>query len=180
MKNNPYLGGSEAALVKSSLIDEDELTDRLNPEEWAGHDLPEKYRSQLPWFNEILWDSKTHEHKGLKFRVIRMTWGTWNGYVILPKGHIFHGKDILDKEIEDLTVHGGVTYTDSGGGNWSKEDDWIVGFDTNHMYDFSPDSTVRGFNTFLEGCKNYKNHGYVFQEAKKLIDSILFTMKYYS
>tara|TARA_R100000458_G_scaffold7395_1_gene5873 strand:- start:585 stop:1055 length:471 start_codon:yes stop_codon:yes gene_type:complete len=156
------------------------MKDGLNPEEWAGHDLPQKYRSQLPWFNEILWDAQTHEYKDFKFRIIRMTWGVWNGYVILPKGHIFHGKTMEDRQISDLTVHGGVTYTDSGGGEWSKEDDWIIGFDTNHIYDFSPDSTIRDFNIFLEGCKNYKNHEYVFQEAKKLIDSILFTTKYYS
>jgi hypothetical protein len=127
-----------------------------------------------------LWDSEIHEHAGLKFRVIRMSWGVWNGYVILPKGHIFHGKNMGDKEIEDLRVHGGVTYTDSGGGIWSKKNDWIIGFDTDHMYDFSPDNRIRDFNIFLDGCKKYKNHAYVIQETKNLIDSILFTMKYYS
>ena len=152
----------------------------LNPDTWVGYDLPENYKSQLPWFNEILWDSEIREHAGLKFRVIRMSWGIWNGYVILPKGHIFYGKNIGDKEIEDLKVHGGVTYTDSGGNDWSKDNDWIIGFDTDHRYDFSPDSRIRNFNIFLDGCKNYKNHAYVVQETKNLIDSILSTMKHYS
>ena len=163
-----------------SLRDDPELEGDLNPDTWAGYDLPEDYKSQLPWFNEILWDSEIREHAGLKFRVLRMSWGIWNGYVILPKGHIFHGKNMGDKEIEDLQVHGGVTYTDSGGNIWSKDDDWIIGFDTDHMYDFSPDNKIRNFNIFLDGCKNYKNHAYVVQETKNLIDSILFTMKYYS
>ena len=163
-----------------SLRNDTELEGELNPNTWAGYDLPKDYRLQLPWFNEILWDSEIHEHAGLKFRVIRMSWGVWNGYVILPKGHIFHGKNMGDKEIEDLRVHGGVTYTDSGGGIWSKKNDWIIGFDTDHMYDFSPDNRIRDFNIFLDGCKKYKNHAYVIQETKNLIDSILFTMKYYS
>ena len=163
-----------------SLRDDPELEGDLNPDTWAGYDLPEDYRSQLPWFNEILWDSEIREHAGLKFRVLRMSWGIWNGYVILPKGHIFHGKNMGDKEIEDLRVHGGVTYTDSGGNIWSKNDDWIIGFDTDHMYDFSPDNKIRNFNIFLDGCKNYKNHAYVVPETKNLIDSILFTMKHYS
>ena len=166
-----------------SLRNDTELEDELNPDTWAGYDLPEDYRSQLPWFNEILWDSEIREYAGLKFRVLRTEWGTWNGYVFLPKGHIFHGKNVNDKEIEDLKVHGGVTYSASGGvtgGIGSKKDDWIVGFDTDHMYDFSPNSKIRNFNIFLDGCKNYKNHAYVVRETKNLIDSILFTMKYYS
>ena len=163
-----------------SLRDDLELESELNPDTWAGYDLPENYKSQLPWFNEILWDPEIHEHGNLKFRLLRMSWGIWNGYVILPKGHIFHGKNMSDKEIEDLQVHGGVTYSAPGGNDWSKDDDWILGFDTNHMHDFSPDSKIRDFKIFLTGCKNYKNHAYVVQEAKNLIDSILFTMKYYS
>ena len=163
-----------------SLRDDLELESELNPDTWAGYDLPENYKSQLPWFNEILWDPEIHEHGGLKFRVLRMSWGIWNGYVILPKGHIFHGKNMSDKEIEDLQVHGGITYSAPGGNDWSKDDDWILGFDTNHMHDFSPDSKIRDFKIFLNGCKNYKTHTYVVQETKNLIDSILFTMKYYS
>jgi len=162
-----------------SLKNDVEIENELNPEKWAGYDLPENYKSQLPWFNDILWDPEVHEYAGLKFRVLRMSWGTWNGYVFLPKGHIFHGKEIDDREIEELSVHGGVTYADSGGGICSEDDDWIVGFDTNHGYDFSPDNRIRNLNIFLNGCKNYKNHAYVIQETKKLIDSILSTMKYY-
>ena len=162
-----------------SLKNDVEIENELNPDTWAGYDLPENYKSQLPWFNDILWDPEVHEYAGLKFRVLRMSWGTWNGYVLLPKGHIFHGKEIDDKEIEELSVHGGVTYADSGGGICSEDNDWIIGFDTNHGYDFSPDNRIRNLNIFLNGCKNYKNHAYVVQETKKLIDSILSTMKYY-
>ena len=147
-----------------SLKNDADIKDDLNPDTWAGYDLPEDYRLQLPWFNEILWDSEIHEHASLKFRVLRMSWGTWNGYVFLPKGHIFHGKNLNDTEIEDLQVHGGVTYAALGGGICSKEDDWVVGFDTGHMHDFSPVSKIRNFNIFLNGCKNYKNHAYVVQE----------------
>jgi len=162
-----------------TLKNDAEIENELNPDTWAGYELPENYKLQLPWFNEILWDSKIHEHAGIKFRIMRMSWGTWNGYVFLPKGHVFHGKNMNDKAIEDLKVHGGVTYTAAGGGICSNDNDWILGFDTNHIYDFSPDNRIRNFNIFLDGCKNYKTHAYVVQETKNLIDSILFTMNNY-
>ena len=47
-----------------SLRDDSELKNELNPDRWAGYDLPEDYRLQLPWFNEILWDSEIREHAG--------------------------------------------------------------------------------------------------------------------
>jgi len=167
MKDKPYLGASDAPSVRGTLRDDEELEGELNPDTWAGYDLPEEYKSQLPWFNEILWDKELHEYSGFNFRVIRMDWGAWNGYVFIPKGHPLHGKTYMDhQEIGELIVHGGITYTASG------EDDWILGFDTSHGYDFSPNRKCRSFEEFTREIKNYKTHEYVVKEAKLLIDNI--------
>lgn len=52
-------------------------------------------------------------------------WG--NGYVMLPKSHIWYGKDYDDIPIN---VHGGLTY-----GEKNDSDYWVIGFDTAHAGD---------------------------------------------
>lgn len=66
---------------------------------------------------------------------MRKGWG--NGYVVIPKGHPLYGKDYMDY---DLDIHGGVTFASFGKDfNWDgielRDDDWVIGFDTNHSYD---------------------------------------------
>lgn len=71
-------------------------------------------------------------------------WG--NGYVIIPEGHICHGKDYdYIEHYYNIYVHGGLTFSE-----WAKdlrqekwlpdsvetmETDWIIGFDTAHYGD---------------------------------------------
>lgn len=67
-------------------------------------------------------------------------WG--NGYVGIPKGHPWYGKDIHDIECQ---VHGGLTYASNDepcngspyemGGNADAVDLWWIGFDTNHGFE---------------------------------------------
>lgn len=86
-----------------------------------------------------------------------MRLGYGNGYCILPKGHIWHGKS-YDYINQFISVHGGLTFSDyisSSTGEvfnaiWDKAirennikiDDWIIGFDTAHSY--SSDMNVSG------------------------------------
>jgi hypothetical protein len=53
--------------------------------------------------------------------------GEFNGYISLPLGHPWYGKDY--DELSEVSVHGGLTY--------SKEEDgrWVIGFDTAHTGD---------------------------------------------
>ena len=68
-------------------------------------------------------------------------WG--NGYVAIPKGHPLHGIDYdkIHDLIPDLTVNGGLTFSDNADNlNWDElpeksEGSWVVGFDTLHIYD---------------------------------------------
>tara|TARA_R100001530_G_C4215359_1_gene128520 strand:+ start:42 stop:551 length:510 start_codon:yes stop_codon:yes gene_type:complete len=140
----------------------------ITSKSWTGNDFPEEYKSQLPWFNEILWDDELHEYEGYYFRVIRMSWGVWNGYIYIPKSHTLFNKDYKDNpEIEELSVHGGITYTAS-----HDDEVYVFGFDTYHIHDFAPDRKCRSFEEFERGIKNYKNHEYAVKEAKHLIDDI--------
>jgi len=140
-----------------------------DPTEWFGHDFPEHFKKEVPWFNEILFDDKTRTHKGIKYRVLRMPDGYWNGYVFLPKGHFLYGKLYYDEEIENLNVHGGITYSNFDYGEGSS---WMLGFDTSHWYDHAPRDKCRSLDAFYIAVKNYKTYSYVVKETKKLIKDI--------
>jgi len=63
-------------------------------------------------------------------------WG--NGYVIIPKGHPYHGKHYDDIPVN---VHGGLTFSENAKDlDWPELDKkdkegWVVGFDTAHFGD---------------------------------------------
>ncbi len=54
------------------------------------------------------------------------THGWGNGYVSIPEGHKFYGKNY--DELCELDVNGGLTYSQS------EESGWVVGFDTAHSF----------------------------------------------
>jgi hypothetical protein len=53
--------------------------------------------------------------------------GLFNGYIIIPPGHPWHGMDYVEI---DASVHGGLTYAAAEG-----DDGWMIGFDTAHYGD---------------------------------------------
>ena len=62
-------------------------------------------------------------------------WG--NGYVILPKGHKYHGIDYNDIPVD---IHGGLTYSRdieyfSTDKVEAESGAWVIGFDTAHHGD---------------------------------------------
>ena len=70
-------------------------------------------------------------------------WG--NGYVGVPSGHPWFGKNY--QELEDVDVHGGLTYSSSARptgvrGQAVEDGFWWVGFDTAHMGD-TPDNWTK-------------------------------------
>lgn len=80
----------------------------------------------------------TYPIRGLRF----------NGYVLLPKGHVCYKVQYDDINVE---VHGGLTFSEM-----SPDGYWKVGFDTFHASDGS------------EGDYNYRDMAYVFAECEKL------------
>lgn len=98
--------------------------------------------------NDIL---ATGEHCGLKFHVIHNGSGYRCGYVRVPLGHPWHGKDYGDV---DADVHGGLTFAEADVpcGNGEDADHWF-GFDCAHCFDAPdpalPDNRI-GRNPFRE------------------------------
>lgn len=72
---------------------------------------------------------------GLPCRAIKVRdLGHWCGYVLLPAGHPWHGKD--DSTIP-AQVHGGITFS-AKDGVW-----WRIGFDCAHLGDHVPGAMMR-------------------------------------
>lgn len=123
------------------------------------------------------------KHKGLLCCIGRNTLGTLNGYVAVPRGHPYFGKDYDEIEIE---VHGGLTYAYSDLGffeNGIFEDIWWLGFDTAHFGDSIPFSfsySIPFSFSYLEDIgspisreSTYKNFDYVKAETISLADQLV-------
>ena len=84
-------------------------------------------------------------HMGYQWMIIHNGKCQRCGYVRVPPGHQWHGCDIHDMELQDVHVHGGVTFAerdepcDKGGA----DDAWWLGFDTTHAQDL-PDYELPG------------------------------------
>jgi hypothetical protein len=95
------------------------------------------------------WDSEPdHEDfrspEGLPCVLRRSALGSWCGYVGVPPGHPWHGKDYGDINDPHPDVHGGLTYSDRCQGAichvpqpGESDDVWWLGFDCNHSGDLS-------------------------------------------
>lgn len=71
--------------------------------------------------------------------------GKYNGYVLIHKDHPFFGLDLCDDKLDDIEVHGGISFSGSAAllkGKASEvpleyltEDYWCFGFDCLHLGD---------------------------------------------
>lgn len=74
----------------------------------------------------------------IKTKLVKITWlkgithGYGCGYIGLPEGHPWYGKDY---DIIDASVHGGLTYSDWHVGSDEPDGCWWIGFDTGHSND---------------------------------------------
>lgn len=59
----------------------------------------------------------------------------WCGYVGIRADHRLYGVDYNDRELTGVSVHGGITYSDTDDGKV-----WWFGFDCAHVGDFVPGS----------------------------------------
>ncbi|MDR1937840.1 MAG: hypothetical protein LBQ73_05000 [Tannerellaceae bacterium] len=80
------------------------------------------------------------------------------GYIGIPKGHKYYGKDYnyIDANVD---VHGGLTYAQEDNGIW------VIGFDCAHYGDYT------GFS-ILGSDGTYKNMEYVEKQIKNLVRQI--------
>ena len=81
------------------------------------------------------------EIKGIENKhILNVCKGWGNGYILLPKNHIYHG--VMYDDIEDDIAHGGFTYSEKNKYcllfNNFPNNFWVLGFDTAHYGD-TPD-----------------------------------------
>lgn len=91
-----------------------------------------------PWNSEP--DRLEFEEHGLPCLMRRGPLGAWCGYVAVPLGHPYYGK-----EGRDLDVHGGVTFMGTCQGDichtpkeGAPDNVWWFGFDCAHAWDLVP------------------------------------------
>lgn len=126
------------------------------------------------------------EYRGYKWIIERGIGPYRNGYILIPKGHPFHGKSCRNLNSLGVEVHGGLTFA------YFIEDDYYIGFDCSHIDDLPdpmlPDERPSSVKKFLDmadtlgvligeepltGEKSIKTMEFVEKEIKKLIDQII-------
>lgn len=128
-----------------------------------------------PWDNEpdrVEWRDPT---TGLPCLLRRHShFGTWCGYVAVPPGHPWHGRDSLDI---DASVHGGVSFAgpcddDEEGPDrichvpqpGEPDNVWWFGFDCAHGWDLAPGYL---FETLQQG-QTYRTLDYARDQCQQL------------
>lgn len=96
--------------------------------------------------------------------------GYANGYVAIPPTNKFAGKDYY--EIEDIDVHGGLTYgksiSETKGFGWTSVE--CIGFDS--LDEIPNDYFVFGFDTLHFGDDETLDREYCIEEAEKLMQQL--------
>lgn len=113
--------------------------------------------------------------------------GNLNGYVGVPIGNIFHGKELPyamtgNQSVLLLNVHGGVTFSGSGSAHRElyhfrlmKPDLWYIGFDTAHYNDLTPHTyqTLKEIGRDTSFLGTYKDINYVERQVRRLASQIM-------
>jgi hypothetical protein len=110
------------------------------------------------------------EHAGFEWMVVHNTMGYRCGYVRVPKGHPWHGKDDDSETFAD--VHGGITFAAPDEPCGKGDDDaWWVGFDCAHAGD-APDPSLPGrtprMRSLISGV--VRSQAYVEAECRRLCE----------
>lgn len=113
------------------------------------------YRDKSEWLDgewthepdKLQW---TDEATGYPCLIVRGPVGALCGYVGVPPSHPFYGKQYGHDAVEEISVHGGLTFSDSCAKDEKEhgvchipdpgepEDIWWFGFDCAHFMDYVP------------------------------------------
>lgn len=126
---------------------------------------------QGPWDDEP--DRVDFEHAGRRCLMLRnLRLGHWCGYVAVPPGHPYYGKDYDGLDVE---VHGGLTYADACAGDichkakpGEPDDLWWLGFDCGHFLDLVPFR----HDSDLPEKEIYRDVAYVRAECERLAEQL--------
>lgn len=137
-----------------------------------GKDTGQTMTASKEWLDEP--DRQEFEHAGYKCLILRHTeLGHLCGYTSVPRGHPCYGKHYDHIPYEDLlqvSVHGGLTFSDEGDGEHRPVGGWWFGFDCAHYMDSVPFMLERFTEISLGGT--YCNFQYVRQEIMNMADQM--------
>lgn len=126
-----------------------------------------------PWDNEP--DRLEWRSLGYPCLIVRGSLGNLCGYVAVPPGHPWHGREPSD--LGGVDVHGGITFTGpcQEGGHichvaqpGEPDDVWWIGFDCAHYQDYMPASRGLGIPMFDHDI--YRDLDYVKEMVNLLAD----------
>lgn len=121
-----------------------------------------------PWSKEP--DRVEFEVFGFHCLLQRSAMGAWCGYVALPEGHPFYN---LDYTIPDVSVHGGLIYSNVCAGHichksHGPDNVWWLGFDCAHYMDYVPEMGSLLNRSFGYDGDVYRDINYVRYETVAL------------
>jgi hypothetical protein len=126
-----------------------------------------------PWTDEP--DRVEFEHAGLPCLINRNHMGALCGYVAVPTGHPWHGRNYSDDEIS-VDVHGGLSYSHKCQCEichkpkpGEPDGVWWFGFDCGHCWDLIPVTLTYGFSLDREV---YRDIAYVRREVESLAEQL--------
>lgn len=131
------------------------------------------------WIDEP--DREEFEHSGLKCLILRdPDLKMLCGYVGVLIGHLCYGRHCDSFPYRDLLpvrVHGGLTFSEVGDGEWRQRGYWWFGFDTAHGWDLVPkmrELEIEWFNEpYWTSYRTYKNFQYVRKNVESLADHLV-------
>lgn len=109
-------------------------------------------------------DLKEWEHQGFKLKIVRhVVTGHLCGYLDIPEGHAWYGKD-FSRGVEGPEMHGGCTFAQE----IPDLNIWRIGFDCAHYGDAMPGMLRHDFIRLAHGI--YRNMEYVTKECESLAE----------
>lgn len=135
--------------------------EHLYPHEWGDG----------PWLRECDKKQWLDEATQLPCLIVRVEdTGAWCGYVGVPLTSKLAGRDYNDPLLEEIKVHGGLTYANRCNGHVcheAEEEVYWFGFDCAHCDDLMPAMSSMKFPWAV-----YRDQGYVERQCTKLAAQI--------
>lgn len=123
------------------------------------------------------------EYKGFPCVVLFQPMGFRTGYVGLPKGHKYYGKEF---DLIPIGCHCGLTYSDNSLHHQTDTDIWWIGFDCGHCCDGFDlkkldeyfgnrieNQIMRDYHKMINEEHEFRTVEYVKENCKGIVDQLL-------